>query len=93
MHLTQRYPSTKITTKTSIKSTKMADFTPFPNDYLPPKGFFESYKALFESINTYAKLRSYAFTTSKSIIKKSKRTTVTYVCNRSRRQLNDDRVR
>src|SRR6266566_8940504 len=90
MHLTQRCPSTKITTKTTIK---MADFTPFPDDCLPPKGFFESRRALFESINTYAKLRSYTFTTGKSTIEKTGRTTVTYACNRSRRQPDDDHIR
>src|SRR6266566_2158677 len=90
MHLTQRCPSTKITTKTTIK---MADFTPFPDDYLPPEGFFESHRALFESINTYAKLRGYTFTTNKSTTKKTRKTTVTYACNRSRRQPDDNRIR
>ncbi len=78
MHLTQRCPSIKITTKTTIK---MADFTPFPDDCLPLEGFFESRRALFESINIYVKLRGYAFTTGKSIIEKTGRTTVTYVCD------------
>ncbi len=63
----------------------MVDFTPFPDDYLSSEGFFESCRALFESINMYAKLRGYVFTIGKSTIEKTGRTTVIYACDRSRR--------
>ena len=71
----------------------MTDFTAFPDNCLPPEGFFESRKALFESINTYARLKGYAFTTGKSTTEKTGRTTVTYACDRSRRQPDNERVR
>jgi hypothetical protein len=83
MHLTQRCPTPK-------SPPKMATF---PDDCLPPEGFFESRQALFESINAYAKPRGYAFTTAKSTTEKTGRTTVTYACDRSRRQPDDKRVR
>jgi hypothetical protein len=35
----------------------------FAADCLPPKGFYESCQALYEPINSYVKLRGYAFTT------------------------------
>ena len=35
----------------------------FPNDCLPPEGFFKSRQASYKSINLYAKPRGYAFTT------------------------------
>ena len=56
----------------------------FPDDCLPPEGYFESRKALFESINSWAKLRGYAFTTQRSTKVKNGTSRVIYACDRSR---------
>ena len=69
----------------------MTDLTIFPDDCLPPEGFFESREALFESINAYARPRGYAFTTGRSTTEKTARTTVTYVCDRGRQLPSSDR--
>ncbi|KAL2888806.1 putative Mutator-like element transposase [Ceratocystis lukuohia] len=55
----------------------------FLNDCLPPEGFFESRKALFESINSYAKPRGYAFTTQRSVCERNGFWKVYYACDRS----------
>ena len=62
----------------------MTAFTIFPDNCLPPEGLFESRKALFKSINTYARPQGYAFTTGKSTTKKTGRTTITYAYDRGR---------
>ena len=69
----------------------MTDLTIFPDDCLPPEGFFESREALFESINAYARPRGYAFTTGRSTTEKTARTTVTYACDRGRQLPSSDR--
>ena len=69
----------------------MTAFTIFPDDYLPPEGFLKSRKALFESINTYARPRGYAFTTGKSTTEKTGRTTITYACDQGRQLPSLDR--
>ena len=70
----------------------MTDFTPFPDDSLSSKGFFESHRALFKSINAYARPRGYAFTTQRSIRDPSG-LKVFYACDRSRRLSDDIRIR
>ena len=57
----------------------------FPDDCLPPEGHFESREALFESINTWAKPRRYAFTTQRSARETNGFLRVYYACDRSRR--------
>ncbi|KAL2137775.1 hypothetical protein VTI28DRAFT_8314 [Corynascus sepedonium] len=57
----------------------------FPDDCLPPEGFFETREALFGSINAYAKPRGYAFTTQRSVREKTGLLTVFFACDRSRR--------
>ena len=57
----------------------------FPHDYLPPEGFFESRQALFESINTWAATRGYAFTTQRSSRERNGYLKIFYACDRSRR--------
>jgi len=56
----------------------------FPDDCLPPEQYFESRQALFESINTWAKPRGYAFITQRSTKEKNGTSTVIYACDRSR---------
>lgn len=56
----------------------------FPDDCLPPERFFESRQALFESINSWAKPRGYAFITQRSTKEKNGTLTVIYACDRSR---------
>ncbi|RYO85590.1 hypothetical protein DL764_009150 [Monosporascus ibericus] len=56
----------------------------FPDDCLPPEGFFESREALFESINTYARPRGYAFITRRSTREKNGYLSVVFACDRSR---------
>jgi hypothetical protein len=58
--------------------------TAFPDNCLPPEGFFESRKALFESINLYAKPRGYAFITRRSTREKNGYLSVIFACDRSR---------
>ena len=83
MHLTQRCPAPpKRLFTTTTTSTTMATF---PDDCLPPEGFFESREALFESINLYAKIRGYAFTTQRSFRRPDGLLKVYFACNRSRR--------
>lgn len=55
----------------------------FPDDCLPPEGYFESRNALFESINLWATTRGYAFTTQRSTREKNGYSTVIYACDRS----------
>ncbi|KAL2258772.1 hypothetical protein VTK26DRAFT_7795 [Humicola hyalothermophila] len=55
----------------------------FPDDCLPPESYFESREALFESINSWAKPRGYAFTTQRSTKEKNGTTTVIYACDGS----------
>ena len=57
----------------------------FPDDCLPPEGFFESRQALFESINTWAATRGYAFTTQRSSRERNGYLKIFYACDRSRR--------
>jgi len=57
----------------------------FADDCLPPEGFFESRNALFESINSYAKPRGYAFTTQRSFRRPGGFLKVYFACDRSRR--------
>lgn len=54
---------------------------PFSDDCLLPEGYFESQRALFESINSWAMTRGYAFITQRSIKKKNGHSTVIYACN------------
>ena len=83
MHLTQRCPAPpKRLFTTTTTSTTMATF---PDDCLPPEGFFESRNALFKSINSYTEPRGYAFTTQRSIYETNGFLKVYYVCDRSRR--------
>ncbi len=83
-------PHHKSIPKIITNITTMADF---PDDCLPPEGFFDSRSALFESIIKYAMQRGYAFTTGKSTTEKNGKITVTYACDRSRRQPDDERIR
>ncbi|EAQ84702.1 hypothetical protein CHGG_08716 [Chaetomium globosum CBS 148.51] len=57
----------------------------FPDHCLPPEGIFETRKALFESINAYAKPRGYAFTTQRSIRGPGGFLRLFFACDRSRR--------
>ena len=65
----------------------------FPGDCLPPEGHFESQQALFESINTWAKPRGYAFTTQRSARERNGFLRVYYACDRSRRLPSFDDLR
>ena len=56
----------------------------FPDDCIPPEGFFESRKALFESINLYAKPQGYAFITRRSTWEKNGHLSVVFACDHSR---------
>src|SRR6478735_10516566 len=58
--------------------------TPFPDDFLPPEGEYESREALFEAINAWAATRGYAFITGRSTKEKTGRRTITYMCDRRR---------
>lgn len=55
----------------------------FADDCLPPERSFESRQALFESINSWAKPRGYAFSTQRSTKEKNGTSTVIYACDRS----------
>ncbi|KAL2020520.1 hypothetical protein VTK56DRAFT_8320 [Thermocarpiscus australiensis] len=57
----------------------------FPDDCLPPEGFFETRETLYQSINAYAKPRGYAFTTQRSIRDANGFSRVFFACDRSRR--------
>ena len=57
----------------------------FPDNCLPPEGFFKSRDDLFQSINSYAESRGYAFTTQRSTREKNGFLRVYYACDRSRR--------
>jgi len=70
-------------TTTSDNDTTMA--TRFADDCLPPERVYDSRKALFEEINSWAITRGYAFTTGKSTTEKSGRITVTFACDRCSR--------
>ena len=85
MHLTQRCPAPPEPLNAAITNTNINTMATFPDDCLPPEGFFESRQALFESINAYAKPRGYAFTTHRSTKEKTGLSTVIYACDRSRR--------
>ena len=76
--------TTKFNTK-SNSNTKSTEMATFPDDCLPPEGFFESRQALFESINAYAKPRGYAFTTKRSTRERNGFFSVIFACDRSRR--------
>ena len=65
----------------------------FPDDCLPPEGFFESRQTLYESINAYAKPRGYAFTTQRSTKGDNGFLKVFYAYDRSRRQPSLDDLR
>ena len=56
----------------------------FPDDCLPPEGFFESRQALFESINAHAKSRGYAFVIRRSTQRSNGYSKVFFACDRSR---------
>lgn len=56
----------------------------FPDDCLPPEGHFESRQALFDSINSWAKTRGYAFCTLRSSAAMNGTHRVFYACDRSR---------
>jgi hypothetical protein len=58
--------------------------TAFPDNCLPLEGFFESRKALFESINLYTKSWGYAFITWRSTREKNDYLSVIFACDRSR---------
>lgn len=53
-------------------------------DALPPEGVYESRKALFAAINSWAKPRGYAFTTGKSTKTANGRVKVVYACDRNK---------
>lgn len=55
----------------------------FPDDCLPPECHYESRKALFVSINSWAATRGYAFTTQRSTKEKKGNQTVVYACDRA----------
>jgi hypothetical protein len=57
--------------------------TSFPDDCLPPERDYESRDALFASINAWAVIKGYAFTTGRSTKEKTGRQTITYACDRS----------
>jgi len=73
--------------RTTPRAPTISPLTPiptrpsFPDDCLPPEGYYDLREALFIAINEWAKTRSYAFITSRSTIKQGIRT-VTYACNR-----------
>ncbi|KAJ1577963.1 hypothetical protein NDA14_004056 [Ustilago hordei] len=77
MHLTQ--PPSNACNTNAITIT----IATFPDDCLPPKCYFESQEALFESINSWAKPRGYAFTTQRSMKEKNGTRTVIYTCNQA----------
>ena len=86
MHQTRHQPrAPKPLNATTTTTTTMATMATFPDDCLPPEGFFESRNALFESINSYAKPRGYAFTTQRSFRRPDGFLKVYFACDRSRR--------
>jgi hypothetical protein len=54
----------------------------FPDDCLPPQGFFESKLALYNSITAWSLTRGYAFTIHRSTREKNGKLTVIYACDR-----------
>src|SRR6266496_1956904 len=78
MHLTQRCPAPP---RRLFNTNAMATFS---DDCLPPEGFFESREALFNSINSYAEPRGYAFTTWRSKRHTNGFLKVFYGCDRGR---------
>ncbi len=71
MHLTQSSPCIIERALQHQRSSTPNAMATFPDDCLPPEGFFESRQALFESINAYAKPRGYAFIIQRSIREKN----------------------
>ncbi|EED17401.1 Mutator-like element transposase, putative [Talaromyces stipitatus ATCC 10500] len=55
----------------------------FPDDCLPPESIYDSREALFESINTWAAVRGYAFIARRSTKEKNGRSTITFACDRA----------
>jgi len=56
----------------------------FPNDCLPPEYIYHSQDELFIAINAWAVTRGYKFIIRRSVVEKSGRHTVTYICDRFR---------
>jgi hypothetical protein len=56
----------------------------FPDDVLPPEGIYESRESLFNTINSWAKPRGYAFTTGKSLKTPNDRVRVIFACDRNK---------
>ena len=55
----------------------------FPDNYFPPKCYFDSQQDLFKSINSWTATRGYAFITQRSTQEKSDFSTIIYVCDQS----------
>ena len=84
MHQTQHQPRASPEPLNATTTATAIVMATFADDCLPPEGHFESRKALFESINAWAKPRGYAFTTQRSTKEKNGSSTVIYACDRSR---------
>jgi len=56
----------------------------FPDDILPPEGDYDSRKALFDSINSWAISRGYAFTTGKSVRTSNGRVKIFFACDKNK---------
>ena len=83
MHQTQHQPRAPEPLNTATHCNASTTMATFADDCLPPEGHFESRQALFESINSWAKPRGYAFTTQRSTNEKNGTLTVIYACDRS----------
>jgi hypothetical protein len=58
--------------------------TEFSDDTLPPEGNFDSQKAVFDHINSWAKPQGYAFTTDKSLKTSNNQVKVFFTCDKNK---------
>jgi hypothetical protein len=83
-------PDARIMSAVNSSHNTTAEISPimaqatFPDDVLPPEGIYDSREALLLSINSWAKLRGYAFTTGKSSKTPNGRVKVVFACDRNK---------
>ncbi|GAM37723.1 hypothetical protein TCE0_029f07872 [Talaromyces pinophilus] len=74
----------QVDTTDSILTSTVNVLEGFSSDILPPEGDFNSRKAVFDHVNSWAKPRGYAFTTGKSLKTSNGRVKVFFACDRNK---------
>ncbi|PCG88148.1 Hypothetical protein PENO1_111880 [Penicillium occitanis (nom. inval.)] len=74
----------QLDTTDSILTLTVNALEGFSSDILPPEGDFNSRKAVFDYVNSWAKPRGYAFTTGKSLKTSNGRVKVFFACDRNK---------